>query len=282
MRVTMVETARGHRLALARNNAWVVAGAAEAPATVDELVHGGKNARHRAERATAGVDDMEDPQFRGLCIPWPSKILCVGLNYRQHAVESGLQLSSTPTIFSKYHNTLVGAGVPVSLPVSAEQYDYEVELGVVIGRRAVRVKEAEALNYVWGYCNCNDLTARDLQNATSQYLLGKTLDGFLPVGPILVSADEVPDPQDLTVRTWLNGELRQDSTTADMVFSVAELVTYISRYIPLEIGDFIATGTPAGVIMGMPEPKEWMKAGDIVEVEITDMGRLRTPLMVVG
>jgi len=279
MRVTMLETAYGRRLAVAGSGGWAVSRSAESPATVDELVHGGSDARHRAERAAACAAEVENPQFRGLCVPWPTKILCIGLNYRKHAEEAGLQLTKTPTIFSKYHNTLTGAGMAVSLPDNAESYDYEVELGVVIGRRAARVSEAEALDHVWGYCTCNDLSARDLQNATSQFLLGKTLDGFLPVGPVLVSADEVPDPQNLTVRTWLNGELRQDSTTADMVFSVAELVSYISRYIPLEVGDFIATGTPAGVIAGMPDPKQWMRPGDVVEVEVGGMGVLRTPLV---
>jgi 2-keto-4-pentenoate hydratase/2-oxohepta-3-ene-1,7-dioic acid hydratase in catechol pathway len=139
------------------------------------------------------------------------------------------------------------------------------------------VSEEDALDYVWGYCNCNDLSARELQARTTQFTLGKALDGFLPVGPMLVSSDEVGDPQNLRIQTWLNGELRQDSNTADMVFSVAEVISYISRYIPLEPGDFIATGTPEGVILGR-DPKVWMRPGDIVEVEIQGLGRLTTPL----
>ena len=189
-----------------------------------------------------------------------------------------MKLTDTPTMFAKFSNTLSASGKPVPLPSTATQYDYEAELGVVIGRRAARVSEKHALDYVWGYCNANDLSARELQARTSQFLLGKTLDGFLPVGPELVSADEVGNPQDLTIRAWLNGELRQNSNTSDMVFSVSEIVSYISEYLPLEVGDFIATGTPEGVILGR-EPKVWMKAGDVVEIEVQGLGRLVTPLI---
>jgi 2-keto-4-pentenoate hydratase/2-oxohepta-3-ene-1,7-dioic acid hydratase in catechol pathway len=148
----------------------------------------------------------------------------------------------------------------------------------VMGRTGMHLPEAQALDYVWGYCNVNDLSARDLQFRTSQNLLGKTLNGFMPVGPELVSADEIGDPQNLRVRTWLNGELRQDSNTSDMIFSVRELVSYVSQYIPLEPGDIIATGTPEGVINGR-DPQIWMKAGDVVEVEVDGLGRLITPLV---
>jgi 2-keto-4-pentenoate hydratase/2-oxohepta-3-ene-1,7-dioic acid hydratase in catechol pathway len=212
------------------------------------------------------------------CVPQPGKIIAVGLNYRRHAHETGAAIPDTPILFSKFNNTLAASGEPVVLPRVATQYDYEVELGVVIGRRAAYVGREQALEYVLGYCTANDLSARDLQMRTSQWLLGKTLDGFCPVGPYIVTRDEVPDPQQLELRTWVNGELRQNSSTSDMIFSVAEIVSYASQYMTLEPGDLIITGTPEGVILGMPEPRTWLKPRDDVTVEVQGLGRLVTPL----
>jgi 2-keto-4-pentenoate hydratase/2-oxohepta-3-ene-1,7-dioic acid hydratase in catechol pathway len=169
-------------------------------------------------------------------------------------------------------------GEPIPLPDNAVQYDYEVELAAVIGRRARYVSEGQALDYVLGYCTANDLSARDLQTRTSQWLLGKTLDKFMPLGPYLVTADQVPDPQNLALRTWVNGELRQNSNTSDMVFSVAQLVSYVSQYLTLEPGDVILTGTPEGVVLGMKE-KVWLKAGDEVTVEVEGLGRLTNSMI---
>mgnify|MGYP005814532953 CR=1 FL=1 len=214
----------------------------------------------------------------GPLVPHPEKIICIGLNYRRHAQESNMDLPSVPVLFSKYQNSLAGAGEPVPLPGVAEKYDYEAELAVVIGKRARYVPEDQALNYVLGYCNANDLSARDLQNRTSQWLLGKALDKFLPVGPYLLTADEAGDPQNWPVRSWLNGELRQNSNTGDMVFSVAQLVSFISQYMTLEPGDLISTGTPEGVILGKPRPRTWMKPGDMITVEVGPLGRLTSPL----
>ena len=159
--------------------------------------------------------------------------MAVGLNYRRHAQETGAQIPETPILFSKFNNALAGSSRPVRLPPVATQYDYEVELGVVIGTRAAAVEVADALEYVLGYCTANDLSARDLQMRTSQWLLGKSLDGFCPVGPYLVTRDEVPDPQKLSLRTWVNGKLCQNSNTSDMIFSVAEIVSYASTYMTL-------------------------------------------------
>lgn len=213
----------------------------------------------------------------GPCVPAPGKILCVGLNYRLHAAESGLAEPTTPVLFSKFGNTVAASGEEVPLSPHAEQYDYEAELAAVIGRRAKDVPAEQALDYVLGYCNANDISARDLQMRTSQWLLGKTMDRFMPLGPYLVTADEIPDPQVLDVRCWLNGELRQDSNTVNMIFSVAEIISYISRYMTLEPGDVILTGTPSGVILGR-EDKVWMKAGDEVTVEVQGLGRLTNRL----
>lgn len=211
-------------------------------------------------------------------VPYPSKIVCVGLNYLRHAREAGKEPPKTPVLFSKFANTLAGAEEPVTLPSHAEKYDYEAELVAVIGRRAKNVTEDQALSHVLGYCNGNDLSARELQALTGQWLLGKTLDGFLPLGPYLVTTDEVDDPQDLSIRCWLNGELRQDSRTSDMIFSVAKTVSYVSRYMTLEPGDVISTGTPEGVILGMQD-QVWIKPGDEVVVEVGNLGRLTTPLV---
>jgi 2-keto-4-pentenoate hydratase/2-oxohepta-3-ene-1,7-dioic acid hydratase in catechol pathway len=214
----------------------------------------------------------------GAAVPSPGKIICIGLNYRRHAEESGMPVPTTPILFSKYHDTIAAHNEAIPFPKSATEIDYEAELVAVIGREARGVSEAEALDYVLGYCNGNDVSARDLQMKTSQWLLGKTLEKFMPIGPYLVTADEVGDPQTLGIRCWLNGELRQDSNTADMVFSVAQLVSYISQYIPLQPGDIISTGTPQGVILGMAE-KKWMQPGDQMTVEIDRLGTLTNTLV---
>jgi 2-keto-4-pentenoate hydratase/2-oxohepta-3-ene-1,7-dioic acid hydratase in catechol pathway len=231
------------------------------------------------ERSPGAAALRQERDLRlGPCVYQPGKILAVGLNYRRHAQETGAPLPETPVLFSKFNNTLAAACEPVPLPKVARQYDYEVELGVVIGRRTSGVSVERALEHVLGYCTANDLSARDLQTRTSQWLLGKTLDRFCPVGPYLVTRDEVPDPQRLALRTWVNGELRQNSSTADMIFSVAQIVSYASQYMTLYPGDLIITGTPEGVILGMPEPRTWLKPGDEVVVEVEGLGRLISPL----
>ncbi len=210
-------------------------------------------------------------------VPAGGKIFLVGRNYRQHAAETGHTVTETPTLFGKFANSLAGHRAVVPLPATARKYDYEGELAVIIGRRAWHAAENEALSYVLGYCNAIDLSARDLQFLTSQWLIGKSLDKFLPLGPYIVTADEVGDPQDLQIRLWLNGELRQNARTSDMVFGVANLISYISQYIPLEPGDIISTGTPDGVIDGRAD-QVWLKPGDEVTVEVEKLGRLTSTL----
>jgi len=217
----------------------------------------------------------------GPCVPCPEKILCIGLNYRRHIAEARAEVPEVPVFFSKFANALAAAGEPIPLPPHVVEYDYEAELAVVIGRRARYVPEEGALDCVLGYCNANDISARELQRRTSQWLLGKTLDKFLPLGPYLVTADEVGDPQRLPVRCWLNGELRQDSNTADMLFSVAQIISYASRYMTLNPGDVISTGTPEGVILGREE-KVWMRPGDEVTVEVGGLGRLTNRMVSEG
>jgi 2-keto-4-pentenoate hydratase/2-oxohepta-3-ene-1,7-dioic acid hydratase in catechol pathway len=259
------------------------------PESIDALIVGGDDALSalrdlvaRAEAAPAAGDWLRDEATLtlGPATPNPGKIVCVGLNYRKHAEESGAAIPAVPVLFSKFNNTLAAAGEEIPLSDAAKEYDYEVELAIVMGEKVQNVSPAEALNTVFGYATANDLSARELQTRTPQWLLGKTMDKFMPIGPYLVTADEVNDPQALPLRTWLNGELRQNSNTSDMIFPVKEIVSYISRHFTLEPGDVIITGTPEGVILGMAE-KVWMKPGDIVEVEVEGLGKLRNPLVAV-
>jgi 2-keto-4-pentenoate hydratase/2-oxohepta-3-ene-1,7-dioic acid hydratase in catechol pathway len=219
----------------------------------------------------------EDIQF-GPCVAHPSKIICIGLNYRRHAEESGMAAPTKPVVFAKFPNALAASDEPVPLSKHGHAYDYEAELAVVIGRQAKSVEEADALSYVLGYCNANDVSEREWQVHSSQWLPGKTFDKFLPLGPYLVTADVIGDPQRLSIRCWVNGELRQSSTTADMIFSVAQIISYLSHCMTLEPGDIISTGTPEGVILGMQE-KHWLTAGDEMVVEIETLGRLTNRLV---
>lgn len=206
------------------------------------------------------------------CVSAPEKIICVGLNYRKHAEEAGMAAPTTPILFSKFNNALAGHGEVIPLLNNATQYDYEVELGVVIGKEGKDISEDEALDYVFGYCTLNDFSVRELQTRTSQWLLGKTIDKGLPIGPYLVTADEVADPHNLVLKTWVNGELRQNSNTSDLIFNVREIISYASQYFSLRPGDVIATGTPEGVAMGF-KPPIWLKAGDEVTVEVEGLGK---------
>jgi 2-keto-4-pentenoate hydratase/2-oxohepta-3-ene-1,7-dioic acid hydratase in catechol pathway len=212
-----------------------------------------------------------------LSITVPSKIICVGLNYRDHAEEQGTELPKAPLLFAKWPNTLIGDGEPIVLPAEAREVDYEAELGVVIGTRTRHVEEARALDAVQGYICVNDVSARDLQFADGQWTRGKSPDTFCPVGPRLVAREEIDDPQALAVRCTVNGEVLQDSSTANMIFSVAEIIAYISRTITLEPGDLIATGTPAGVGV-FRDPKILLQDGDEVSVEVEGLGTLTNPV----
>ena len=211
-----------------------------------------------------------------LRIAVPSKIVCVGLNYRDHAEESGMALPERPLLFSKWPNTLIGPGDPILLPAISNEVDYEAELGVVIGRRASGVAQEDALSYVRGYVCANDVSARDLQFADGQWARGKSLDTFCPVGP-LVPASEVPDPQALRIRAILNGRTLQDSNTQQMIFSVAEVIAFISQAITLEPGDLILTGTPPGVGF-VRKPPIFLQPGDEITIEIDGIGALTNPV----
>lgn len=227
--------------------------------------------------ADGGVISFEDAVL-GPPVPDPEKIVCLGLNYREHAEESGMEEPPAPVLFAKFRNSLVGPGAPVVLPRASEKVDYEGELAVVIGRRCKEVSQDEALDYVAGYTVFNDVSARDLQLQTSQWMAGKAVDTFAPCGPAVVTADEVGDPQDLLLATRVNGETVQEASTSQMIFSVRETISFVSRVMTLEPGDIIATGTPSGVGQSRTPPL-FLKEGDVVEVEIEKLGTLRNPVI---
>ncbi|MDR7080015.1 2-keto-4-pentenoate hydratase/2-oxohepta-3-ene-1,7-dioic acid hydratase in catechol pathway [Neobacillus niacini] len=218
---------------------------------------------------------IEEEVVWGPCVTKPHKIICVGLNYRKHADETNSPYPEVPILFNKFDNTLTGHQCEIEVPSVTNELDYEVELGIVIGKRTKNVTQEEALSHVFGYCTVNDISARDLQMRTHQWLLGKTSDGFSPVGPYLVTSDEVGDPNNLNLKTYVNGELRQNSNTSDMIFTCKEIVSYISKYMTLEPGDLILTGTPEGVVFGLPvEERVYLQPGDEVSVEIEKLGKL--------
>lgn len=206
----------------------------------------------------------------------PGKIVCVGLNYRDHAEESGMEPPPRPLVFAKWPSSLIGPGEAIVLPEQAQEVDWEAELGVVIGKRAHKVSAADALDYVGGYCCANEVSARDIQFADGQWTRGKSFDTFGPVGPV-VPAGRIPDPQNLRIRCILNGEVVQDSSTAQMIFTIAEVIAFVSDGITLEKGDLILTGTPAGVGFGR-KPPVYLEDGDEVTVEIEGVGSLTNPV----
>ena len=222
--------------------------------------------------AGAAVGSLDDVS-RLAPVPNPGKVICVGRNYAEHAAETGSAVPDRPQLFAKFANAIVGPGADVIHPSITSALDYEAELVVVIGRPAARVPESRALDVVFGYMCGNDISARDLQFGDTQWLRGKSLDTFAPTGPWIVTADEIPDPQVLGIRCVVNGEVRQADTTANMVFSVAQIIAFITEAITLEVGDVIFTGTPSGVGHGM-DPPQYLTIGDEVRVEIDGIGAI--------
>lgn len=223
----------------------------------------------------ASLPVVEEPGRIGSCVASVPNFFCIGLNYTKHAEETGAEPPKEPIIFSKASSALSGPFDPVIIPRDSVKGDWEVELGVVIGREALYVSEADALDYVAGYCTINDVSEREFQiEKGGQWIKGKSAPTFGPTGPYLVTADEVPDPQKLRVSLDLNGETVQNSNTDDMIFSVAEIISYMSRFMQLQPGDIIATGTPSGVGMGM-KPQRFLRPGDVMEIEVEGLGRQR-------
>lgn len=210
-------------------------------------------------------------------VPVPGKIICIGLNYRNHAIESGMEIPKSPIIFSKFSTCAIGHNDPIILPQGSTEVDYETELAFIVGRRAKNVSVKEAMNHVFGYCNFNDVSARDFQFADGQWQRGKSCDTFAPFGPFVATTDEITDPHNLQIQLRLNGATMQDSTTAELIFGIPEIIEFLSRSITLEPGDIIATGTPPGVGFAR-KPPIFMKDGDVVEVEIEGLGVLSNPV----
>jgi 2-keto-4-pentenoate hydratase/2-oxohepta-3-ene-1,7-dioic acid hydratase in catechol pathway len=255
------------------------------PVTTDDLIQGLGNVgalQTLVQKASASKKPYfiaeTDAKF-GPCVLNPEKIVCIGLNYKAHLEEVNEKAPKVPILFNKYNSALNSHGGTVAVSKEhAEKFDYEAELVVVIGKEARDVSEADALSHVFGYCNGNDLSARDLQNATSQWMVGKTGDGWGPIGPWLVSGDQI-DPENLKIECVVNGETRQSSNTKLMIFGVKQLVSYISKYMTLRPGDIIFTGTPNGVILGYPKEKQvWLKAGDKITTRIEKLGDLNFTL----
>lgn len=211
-------------------------------------------------------------------IPRPGKIICLGLNYADHAAEGGSEPPKTPLLFGKFANTIIGTDHPIVLPKATQRLDYEAELAVVIGRRAKLVPLESALDYVAGYMNLHDVSARDLQSETGQFFRGKSGDTFAPCGPYLVTKDEIPDPHVLDIRSYVNGELRQSSNTRHLIFNVPFLVHHITKTITLEPGDIISTGTPSGVGTHR-HPPTFLKPGDVVRIEVQGLGVLENTVV---
>jgi 2-keto-4-pentenoate hydratase/2-oxohepta-3-ene-1,7-dioic acid hydratase in catechol pathway len=284
MRWVTVQSEEGPRACGVVNGQYIDVNAAdpEMPTTVRELLELGPEWQRRAWAALPKGAVRHDPAGATLLapVPDPRKIVCIGLNYRDHAAESGVPVPTEPVLFSKYPTALIGHGAPIVLPRVSQEVDYEAELVVVIGRKGRHIPRQRALEYVGGYAVGHDVSARDwqLNKPGKQWMAGKTFDTFAPVGPELVTPDEVPEPQNLGIRLRLNGQTMQDSNTSQLVFGIDELIAYLSQVFTLEPGDLIFTGTPPGVGMAR-KPPVWLKAGDIVEVEIDRLGTLRNTVI---
>ncbi|SEM61153.1 fumarylacetoacetate hydrolase family protein [Paenibacillus sp. OV219] len=255
----------------------------EVPTTVTAVIEGGESVlaalrSYVAALPIAGAEAYarkESDIEWGPCVTHPNKIICVGLNYRKHAEETNAPIPDYPILFNKFNNTLTGHLKDIAVPKVTEKLDYEAELVIVIGKNTKYVAKEDALSHVFGYCAVNDLSARDLQLRTQQWLLGKTCDDFSPLGPYLVTADEVGNPNDLWIKSTVNGEVRQSSNTSDMIFQCDEIVSYVSQHMTLVPGDVILTGTPEGVVLGLPpEQQVYLKPGDVVTIEIEKLGSL--------
>lgn len=260
----------------------VISVAAAGYASMLDVIRGGGEALRRIGEVLRGpereaVHPLLSVQILAP-IPRPPKVICVGLNYRDHAIESNMQIPDRPTIFNKFPQTVIGPEEPIVLPKNSAQPDYEAEFAFVIGKGGRHIAAADWKHHVFGYTNLNDVSARDFQMATTQWLMGKTFDTFCPMGPYLVSVDEVADPHNLEIRCTINGEVLQDSNTRHLIFNIPSLISYLSSVFTLEPGDVVSTGTPGGVGFARKPPR-WLAAGDVVEVEVQGLGTLRNPVV---
>jgi 2-keto-4-pentenoate hydratase/2-oxohepta-3-ene-1,7-dioic acid hydratase in catechol pathway len=279
VRIVSYRSERGVRAGVLHDghvlDAWDLLEPGSAHHSVRELLGRGLVDRLRAELHGTGVP-LDEVQLEPP-LPDPEKIVCIGLNYRSHAAEAGLDPPAAPTFFAKFRNALAPPGARVTLPAASEKVDYEAEVAFVIGRRCRDVGEADALDHVAGYMLLNDLSARDLQFATPQWMPGKVFDGSAPCGPALVTPDEAGPHDGIEIALTLNGETMQAASTEDLVFSVPALVAHLSRLMSLEPGDIVSTGTPSGV-GSVRQPRVWLEDGDEVVVSSPTLGRLETTL----
>ena len=250
-----------------------------------QIMAGGPDALDRVERwiyNPPGGERLEAGKVTLLSpVPRPPKLICIGLNYRDHAAEGKNPIPEVPTIFSKFTTAVTGHRRPIVLPKNSSKPDYEAELAVVIGKGGRHIAEADWRQHVFGYTITNDVSARDFQSATSQWMIGKTFDTFAPIGPAIVTADEIEDPHQLKISLTLNGEVMQNSNTSNMIFGVPRLISYLSSVFTLETGDIIATGTPAGVGFARRPPR-WLRAGDECRIQIERLGELINPVVAEG
>lgn len=285
MRLATIQTWAGPRAAVQVDDGFVDVHAVDAqlPATVRQLLEGGpallQAAAEAARRPGAFKYVGKEVKFLA-AVHDPRKIVCVGLNYKDHAAESGSPIPRDPVLFSKYNTALIGHGENIVLPAVSQKVDFEAELVIVIGKRGRNVPAAAGLDYVAGYTCGHDVSARDwqLEKDGKQWMAGKTFDTFAPVGPVIVTADEVPDPHKLRIQLRLNGQTMQDSSTSQLIFSVGHIVAYLSQIVTIEPGDLIFTGTPPGVGVAR-KPPVFLKNGDVCEVEIEGLGILRNPVV---
>ena len=245
------------------------------------IVRGGAEARRKAEEYAAHASSIETFELEKVKLHSPlvpGKIICVGLNYRDHAIESKMEIPKVPTIFSKFANTVIGPGDNIVLPKKSVQPDYEAEFAVVIGPGGKNIAADKWQDHVYGYMCLNDVSARDLQMATTQWLMGKSCDTFAPMGPALVTADEIADPHNLDISMTIHGEVLQSSNTKHLIFRIPDLIAYLSSVMTLEAGDVISTGTPAGVGFARKPPR-FLVPGDECIVEVAGLGQLRNPVV---
>jgi 2-keto-4-pentenoate hydratase/2-oxohepta-3-ene-1,7-dioic acid hydratase in catechol pathway len=285
MQLGTAQTPFGPRAVVKHGGFYVDLHATDAafPPSVRLLLEAGPQLLQKAERAADNPRAVRLPaaETRLLApIPDPHKIVCVGLNYRDHAAESGAPIPKDPVLFSKYATALIGPEEAIVLPSSSNEVDFEAELVIVIGKKGRHLKTDQAWSHVAGYTIGHDVSARDwqLKKDGKQWMVGKTFDTFAPTGPWIVTANEVPDPHSLAIKLRLNGQTMQDSNTRQMIFSVAEVVAYCSQVFTIEAGDLIFTGTPPGVGMAR-KPPVFLKPGDVAEVEVEKLGVLRNPVV---
>ncbi|MFN4259722.1 MAG: fumarylacetoacetate hydrolase family protein [Gemmataceae bacterium] len=285
MRLATLRTASGPRAAVLEGDDYVDLHGTDAslPASVRQLLEAGPSIWPQVRQAVQKADAVTIAASQAdllAPIPDPPKIVCIGLNYHDHAKESGAPIPKEPILFSKYATAIVGPGANIVLPPVSQEVDYEAELVIVIGKSGKNVSAANALEYVAGYTIGHDVSARDwqLKKDGKQWMVGKTFDTFAPIGPHLVTADDVPDPHQLGIRLRLNGETMQDSSTAQMIFRVGDILAYLSQIFTLQPGDIIFTGTPPGVGFAR-KPPVFLKGGDMVEVEIDGLGILSNPVV---